>query len=155
MITDISFFEDILFEYTDRIHLFNDTLVQKYGLKDIPYNVSGKSFPKTGEVYIGDKLINYRFHGRGATIFWEGAEIKFDIDAPGKHKIITSSWPYRKFLSHFIEGFKEEEYPFDFIDQLLTGFEERGIFMSREMDEEVYHINEVWYELRKQGLAFS
>ncbi|MBO9154079.1 DUF6896 domain-containing protein [Chitinophaga sp. GCM10012297] len=155
MITDVSFFENVLFEYTDRIHIFNDSLVRKYKLKDIPYNESGKSFPKIGELYVEDKLISYRFHGRGATIFWDKAEIKFDIDALSNHKIITSSWPYLEFLSHFIDDFKEEEYPFSFIDQLLIGFEERGLFMERKINEKVYHINEAWYEHRKSGLAFS
>lgn len=155
MTTDISLFEDVLFEYTDRIHLFNSSLIGKFELKDVPYNESGKSFPKIGELYIGDRLVHYRFHGRGATVFWDGAEIKFDIDASSIHKIITSSWPYLKFLSHSIDGFEEEKYPFSFIDQLMTRFEERGVFMARKINEEVYHINKVWYENRKLGLAFS
>lgn len=150
-----SLFEDVLFKYTDRIHIFNNSLTEKYGLKDIPYNESGKLFPKIGELYIEGQLIRYRFHGRGATVLWGEAEIKFDIDASSRHKIITSSWPYFKFLSYSIGGFEEEKYPFSFIDQLLMGFEERGVCMARKINEEVYHINEVWYKHRKLGLAFS
>lgn len=149
-----SFFEEALFAYADRIHLFNDSLVQKFELKDIPYNLSGKGFPKVGTLNIGDEVVNYRFHGRGATLFWSDIEIKFDIDAGSYHKIITSSWPYQRFLSGYIPNFNEAEYPFSLIDEVLLHFGEKGFLMKRKESEKVFHINEVWYEHQKTGLEF-
>ena len=155
MIFDSLFFEEVLFEYANRIHLFNDFLVQKFELKDIPYNESGRAFPKIGSLEINNEVINYRFHGRGATLFWDGIEMKFDIDANSNHRIITSSWPYLTFLSGYVNNFDESRYPFSLIDQVLVSFEKKGFLMARKEGESVFHINELWYEKRKLGLEYK
>jgi len=154
MIFNSTFFEENLFAYANKIHLFNDLLIQKFELKDIPYNLSGKAFPKIGTLNIRDEVVNYRFHGRGATVFWADIEIKFDVDAGSYHKIITSSWPYLSFLRGNVPDFDETEYPFSLIDEVMLHFEEMGFFMKRKEGETVFHINETWYEQRKSGLEF-
>lgn len=142
-------YEDALFDYVTRIKKFNGLISDKYQLTDIPYNVSGKAFPKIGTIEDGLKNeISYRFHGRGAT-FWErDIEMFFDVNASSKHQIIISEHGFYVFLKCCFEDYNEQ-FP---LAALMEGFADRGIFIQRNPSDS-FHVNENWYELRLNGMS--
>lgn len=147
--------EQFVFEYVSYIKSFNVCLTSKYHLNDIPYNVAGKSFPKKGAILVNNEDVEYRFHGRGCTLFWGKLHIFFNVDATSIHQIIITPGGLQCFLESRIQGYNEKGYS-DEIENILNGFEERGVFMKRKLsDLGTYHVNEVWYSAYKNKTDFS
>jgi hypothetical protein len=139
-------FEKILFDYVNYFKVFNEYLIEFYNLKDIPYNLSGKEFPKLGVVFIKGEKVNYRFHGQGCTIFWGRLNIFFNIDASEEYnKIILTQGGWVCYLKSYFLNFEEIEKTID-VRKILISFEERGIFIERKIKEYgCFHVSEKWF----------
>lgn len=103
-------FETILYFYVDHIKKFNEHLFTEFNLTDIPYNVAGKSFAKDGFVNIDGVDVEYHFHGRGCTLFWNGLHIFFNIDVTSIHQIIVTPGGWHCFLETYLPDYKEKGY---------------------------------------------
>lgn len=137
-------YQEALYEYIKRVKQFNQLLVDKYELHDIPYNVSGKIFPKIGEISTekGDK-ITYRFHGRGATFWQGGIEIYFSVDASSlENTIMISEGSFFVFLKTFWINYDEEH----LLSEVMNGLKEKNNLLQKTTDNGVYYVNEEWYK---------
>jgi hypothetical protein len=146
-------YEDVLFEYVKKVKRFNELITNKYQLIDLPYNVSGRLFPKIGEIEDENGIIiSYRFHGRGAT-FYEGlTKIHFDVDTNSKYQIIVSIGGFYCFLKTYVKDY-DENFP---VEQLMEEFELRGMFIKRKIsDLGGFHVNEIWYESKLKNNEFT
>jgi hypothetical protein len=153
MTNDLAPYEDYLFVQVEKIKTFNDLLTEKYHLTDIPYNVSGRAFPKIGEIINRNgQKISYRFHGAGATFWEEGLEVIFAISPNSKYKIRINVGDFYCFLKTYLTDY-EEPVP---LDDIMENFEERGIFIKRKPSELGHlHVNEVWFESKLSGSIFT
>jgi len=153
--TDI---EKVLFSFTHYVKRFHEHLVAKYQLTDIPYNVQGREFPKTGIENIDDVDVEYQFHGGGCTFKWGNIEINYNIDASSVHGITISCYPIEKFIQTAPQ-FKHlpyANYSYDEMQPVLESLEKKGVLMSRKpSDLGSFHINEVWYDSYKAGKIFT
>lgn len=147
--------DDLLFEYVSYIKIFNAYLQKEYELKDIPYNLSGKAFPKIGSVIIDSLKVDYRFHGRGCTLNWKGFDVFFNVDAVSKHQIIVTLGGWERFLETRIPNFNDLHLS-DKTSEIMEDLEQRGIFMKRKpSDLGTFHVNELWYKAYKENVAFN
>lgn len=153
--TDI---EKVLFCFTNYVKRFHEHLIAKYQLTDIPYNVKGREFPKKGIEKIDNVVVEYQFHGSGCTLKWGEIEINYDIDPSSAHGTTISSYPIGRFIQTTPE-FKHlpyVNYSFDEMQPLLESLEKEGVLMTRKpSDLGSFHINEAWYQSRKDGKEFS
>jgi len=149
----VNYYEDILFEYVKRIKRFNNLICIRYQLDDIPFNLSGKAFPKIGSLVDDNgRTISYRFHGRGATFFEEEVETYFSIDTSSKYQIIISVGGFYCFLKTYLKDY-DEGFP---LEQMMEELEQRGVFIQRKhSDLGVFHVNEQWYHSLENNLPFS
>ena len=108
--------------------------------------MSGKEFPKIGEVFINAEKVKYRFHGQGCTIFWGQLNIFFNIDAnEDQNKIVLTQGGWVYYLKSYFSNFEEIEKIVD-ARKILISFEERGIFIKRKSnDYGCFNINENWF----------
>lgn len=155
MTNDYFEFEKLLFEYVSYIKEFNAFLTHRYQLSDLPYNVAGKAFARIGSVVINGDVVEYRFHGRGFTLFWKGLEIFSNVDATSIHQIIITPGGMQCFLQTRL-GQAEKGKFLDQLDDMLDVFEEKGVFMKRlSSDLGTYHVNESWYAAYKNNTEFD
>lgn len=156
MNTNISIsIEPLLFEYVSYIKKFHTYLQEKYQLTDIPYNVSGKAFAKTGSVIIDSVKVDYRFHGQGCTLYCDKFHINFDVDASSIHQTIVSPGAMDMFLKSRIESYDATSLSSE-IRGILEEFEKKGIFMKRKpSDLGTFHVNELWYDSYKNHEEFT
>ncbi len=145
MTSSMNQYEDILFTYAYKVKKFNLFISKQYKLIDKPYNVSGKAFPKVGNLLIDGNNVFYRFHGKGCSLNWNEEEIKFDIQADSLDEIIISEWSYRNYMKNFISNYQETDFPLSKIDQIFSYFEKKGAFSKRGNLENFYRISETWY----------
>lgn len=141
--------DEIIFDFVERVKLFNALLTNEYKLTESPYNLSGKAFPKTGFILYGDIKIRYNFHGRGCTFYMDEIEVNFNVDASNIHQIMIGSYSIKKFIEtsnyHSFKFMKE-------INEILELCEEKGVLMKRlPNDLGSWHVNEAWYNSIKKG----
>lgn len=146
--------EEALFLLVDYIKDFHESLIHAYNLDDIPYNLSGKVFPKKGVIAIKEAKINYHFHGNGCTLVWNNIEIEYAIDPISKHEIKIGAYSISQFLAT-LPGEGDGRFSFEEISTTLQQLESRGILMKRKPEDlESWHVNDEWYQSRKEGRAF-
>ncbi|WP_430901905.1 MULTISPECIES: DUF6896 domain-containing protein [unclassified Paraflavitalea] len=134
----------LLHIYVSYIKIFEASLVEKYKLDDIPYNLAGKKFPKNGSLKIDNEFIEYRYHGRGCTLLWNKVKIIFKVDAASENKIIITPLSWDVFLETYMVQFPEKKYS-NMNDCILEHFESIGIFTKRQTkNSSDFNVNEVW-----------
>lgn len=147
-------YENLLFEYVKKIKKFNELLIRKYRLRDIPSNVLRHEFPKKGTIINEHgKTISYNFHGGGATFFEEEIEVNFLGQANSKYQIVIPFNGFERFLSTYLEKYEENT---RLLEDIMLEFEHRGVFIKRSIwDLWSFHVNETWYEAKLKGLPFN
>jgi hypothetical protein len=154
MNTNISIIEPLLFEYMSYVKRFLAYLGEKYQLTDIPFDMSGKAFPRIGSVTIDSQKIDYRFHGRGCTLYWGKLHIYYDIDATSIHQTIISPSGMDMFLEPIIKNYDKTNISNEMMN-ILIEFENLGVLMKRKpSDLGTFHVNELWFKSFKNSLPF-
>lgn len=146
--------EVVIFSFVEYVKRFHHYLTMAYNLDDIPFNVSGKSFPKSDEVIIDGHVVKYQFHGRGCSFHWNETEVFYNTDAVSANQIMIGAYG----LNRFIESSKlaDKAYSFEEITALMESCEEIGVFMARKPNDlGSWHVNEVWYEYFKNGKEYN
>jgi hypothetical protein len=154
MTTNLIVYENALFEHIKKVKYINELLIKKFELREIPYRVSGKAFPKVGEIQDEHgNTIFYHFHGISGTFYEEKLEIDFSIDLTSKYQIVISTGGFYLFLSGYLEGFNVE---YSLIKTRMEELEEAGVFIKRKITERgVFHVNDSWFEAKLKGLQFD
>lgn len=153
MKNEYEFYEQLLFGYVSYIKDFNTYLTKEYGLTDIPYNVAGKAFPKIGSVVINNVKVDYRWHGRGCTLFWGKLEIFFNVDAPSVNQIIITPGGMYCYLQTKLSDAEKENY-LGRSDEMLEQFEKHGAFVKRRPGGPgTFQVNEAWYSEYATGMG--
>ncbi len=158
---DFKYHEYLLFKKISYIKIFNSSLCEKYNFKDLPYAVIEKPFPRKSNLLIEKDLVEYRFHGRGVTLIWDGVEIFCDFDTGGtRHNIIISPWGWFTFFStYFLQKKNEVTEATTFKKETnlsLQKFESLGILLTKYPKQLTgLHVNEAWYTAYSKGLQFT
>src|SRR5258708_16126375 len=148
--------EKVLFDFVYYVKRFNQYLTDKYQLKDNPFNVKGRAFPKSALEIIETIPVEYKFHGGGCTIKWEGLEIMYNIDVSSINDIVVSSYEIVKFISTNPQFSTHLNYSYDSMHHILEILEKKRVLMTRKpSDLGAFHINLSWYEIYKDGGVFD
>lgn len=134
-------YESLLYEFTHSIKRFNNALVDRYNLIDLPYSVSGKVFPKIGSVEIDNQAINYRFHGSGCTLWENDKEIYFGVNPASQTPLVITPGALSVYLKN----------PTNLVDGIIKYLEAKGALIPMPRNR-LHYLNEEWYSLYQSKL---
>ncbi len=104
-----------------------------------PYSFAGVMFPKSGLLKMGDREIEYSFHGAGCDFWVNNLEVRYDFAPFINYNIKVSSWKFLQFVYSKHPDLKTTFSHEDLIAELENSSKYEEFFSKHEMGFFYWH----------------
>lgn len=131
-------------EFHQYVQEFIEVVCVKFNLVksdfiDDPYKFIGKTFPKRGLLKMGDREIEYAFHGAGCDLIINNLEVRYDFAPLINSNVKVSSWKFLQFIYSKYPDLKTTFNHEDLIAELENSSKYEKFFSKHEMGFFYWH----------------